>query len=65
MTNESLDLNLLQNDLQEAMDNLPLASTHDCCFQQDGAPVHNARIVTNCIMGQFPEKWIGTHSTVP
>jgi len=58
-------LNLLENDLEEALDNLPIAEVRNCWFQQDGAPAHNALIVREYLSDRFPRRWIGTHSTVP
>lgn len=58
-------LNLLQNDLEEALDNLPLAEQRDTWFQQDGAPAHNSRVVREYISARFPEKSISTYSVTP
>lgn len=58
-------INLLVNDLEDALDNLPLAVTHSCWFQQDGAPAHNAIIVRDYLNRRFPGQWIGTHSDTP
>lgn len=33
-------------------------------FQQDGAPPHNARIVTNYLNTTFPNSWIGTNGPI-
>lgn len=57
-------LNLLENDVENYLNELPLATIANCWFQQDGAPAHNSRDVRNYLSGQFPEKWIGTHSTI-
>lgn len=56
--------NLLDTYLEDALDNLPLADNQNCWFQQDGAPAHNSRVVREYLSNRFPEKWIGTHSTV-
>ena len=37
--------NSLENHLEEALDDLPIAEVQNCWFQQDGAPVHNSREV--------------------
>ena len=58
-------LNLLQNNLEEALDNLPLAETRNHWFQQDGAPAHNGRAVTDYLSARFPEKLISTYSETP
>lgn len=57
-------LNLLQHDVEEALDELPLADVNDCWFMQDGAPAHNARAVHEYLSARFPGKWIGTHSEI-
>lgn len=57
--------NLLECDLEETLDSLPLAKVRNCWFQQDGAPAHNAFIVREYLSQRFPQKWIGTHSTIP
>lgn len=66
--NESLTsdryLNLLSNEIEEALDTLPLAVTQNCWFQQDGAPAHNSRIVREYLNQRFENRWIGTHSTI-
>lgn len=57
-------LNLLQNDIEEALDRLPLANIQGCWYQQDGAPAHNSRAVRDYLCERFPNTWIGTHSTI-
>jgi hypothetical protein len=34
-------------------------------FQQNGAPAHNAVIVTRKLGQMFPNPWIGTYGVVP
>ena len=58
-------LHLLENNLEETLDNLPLAVTHNCWFDQEGAPAHNSKVVRDYLDRRFPEKWIGTHSNTP
>nr|CAI5818005.1 unnamed protein product [Callosobruchus analis] len=53
-------LHLLQNDLENALDNLPLAQIRDCWMQQDGASAHNSRPVRGYLSMKFPEKVIST-----
>lgn len=58
-------LNLLQNDLQVALDDLPLNVLQNIrWFQHDGAPPHNARIISNYLNNQFLERWIGNNGPV-
>lgn len=58
-------LHLLQNDLEDALDNMPLAMIHNSWIQQDGAPAHNSRAVREYLSMRFPEKIISTHSETP
>lgn len=58
-------LHLLQNDIQDELDELPLEELRKIrWFQQDGAPAHNARIVTEYLQQQFPGRWMGTNGPV-
>lgn len=58
-------LNLLQNNLEETLGDLPLEEVRDCWFQQDGAPAHNSRAVREYLSATFPEKVISTYSETP
>lgn len=58
-------LQLLQNDVEDILDNLPLEESNNCWFHQDGAPPHNSRIVANYLNERFGNRWIGTHGNVP
>ena len=58
-------LNFLRQNLEDALDNLPLADVHDCWLQQDGAPAHNSTAVRQYLSERFPGKFIGTHSETP
>nr|CAI5869567.1 unnamed protein product [Callosobruchus analis] len=55
-------LHVLQNDLEYALDNLPLAQIRNCWMQQDGAPAHNSRPVREYLSIKFAEKVISTYS---
>lgn len=58
-------LHLLQNSIQNELDELPLEQLRKIqWFQQDGAPAHNTRIVTEYLQQQFPGRWIGTNGPV-
>ena len=57
-------LNLLQNDIEDYLDELPLQTTQNCWFQQDGSPAHNSRAVINYLNNKFDHKWIGTRGPV-
>lgn len=49
----------LQHHLFTLMENIPLARIRDMTFQQDGAPPHHARDVTEWLNNMFGQKWIG------
>lgn len=57
-------LNLFQNNIEDLLDELPLAVTRNVWFHQDGAPAHNSRIVTNFLAERFGDRRIGTHAPV-
>lgn len=52
-------LHLLQEQLPELLEDLPLNIRTQMWFQQDGAPPHFSRIVTRYLNEKFPERWIG------
>lgn len=55
----------LQNDIQDALDELPLDQLRNIrWFQQDGAPAHNSRAVREYLDEQFPGRWIGNTGPV-
>ena len=58
MNSESY-LNLLKTDIADRIMDLPLATIQNMYFQQGGAPPHNARIVTDYLDSEYPNKWIG------
>lgn len=57
-------LNLLQNNVEDFLDEIPLAEAHNCWFHQDGAPAHNSRIVMNYLTQRFGNRWIGTRGPI-
>lgn len=58
-------LHLLHNDIQDALDELPLEQFRKIeWFQQDGAPAHNAHVVSEYLNQQFPGRWIGNSGPV-
>lgn len=58
-------LNLLQNELQELLDELPLDTLANFeYFQQDGAPAHRDRRCIRFLNEFKPNKWIGNHGPV-
>lgn len=57
-------LDFYQNDLPGLLQDVPLNVRQNMIFQQDGAPAHNARIVTSFLDTTFGNNWIGTRSPV-
>lgn len=57
-------LQLLRTDLEDLLDDIPLALNQTLWLQQDGAPAHNAHIVTEYVMNRFHNNVIATHSDV-
>lgn len=55
---------LLVGEIDNFLDELPLAELNTLFFQQDGAPPHNARINVNWLNIKYGEKWIGTQGPV-
>lgn len=66
--NENLNseryLHLLQTDVADALMELPLVVLQNMFFQQDGAPAHNARIITNYLDNEYPAHWIGNKGPI-
>lgn len=54
-------LNLIRNDVLDALDNQPLAVLQEIWWQQDGATAYNGREVTQFLNHVFPNKWIGNN----
>lgn len=46
------------------MDNIPLAEARNLFFQQDGAPSHNIRAVSDLLNMNFGSNWIGCNGPV-
>lgn len=55
---------LLTEDFESFLDELPLATLRDTHFQQDGATPHNARINVDWLNRNFNERWIGTYGPI-
>lgn len=55
---------LLNENLQNFLDELPLADLNRIFYQQDGAPAHNARVNTDWLNIQFENRWIGTSGPI-
>ncbi|KAJ8975574.1 hypothetical protein NQ317_018106 [Molorchus minor] len=66
---EGKDLNTPESlprhsNLMEFLDELPLNERRNIYFQQDGAPPHNSRIVSELLTGNFGDNWIGTNGPI-
>lgn len=57
-------LQFLQTEFTNYLENLPLARLPFIWFQQDGAPPHNLRAVTDFLHAEFPQQWIGNRGVV-
>lgn len=57
-------LGFLENEIEESLEQLPVDLYHRMFFQQDGAPAHNARVVSDYLNHRFGERWIGTNGPV-
>lgn len=55
-------LNFLQDELPQLMEDVPLDIRRSMIIQQDGAPPHNARIVTQYLEDAYFTRWVGTRS---
>lgn len=58
-------LNILENNLPDMLDDLPLALIPGMVFMQDGAPPHWARGVRDFLDRSFPNSWIGRGGPIP
>lgn len=52
-------LRFLRENLPEFVEDVPLDRRGQLIFQQDGAPPHNKRCVTNFLDRTFPDRWMG------
>lgn len=50
--------------LPDLLEEIPLALRRVMFFQQDGAPPHAYRGVTNFLNEQFPGRWIAQHGPI-
>lgn len=57
-------LNFLQNEIENNLNELPLAVLRRIYFQQDGAPPHNTREVVNYLIENFNNKVIATNGPI-
>lgn len=57
-------LQILQQHLVNFVDDLPLQERMTCLFQQDGAPPHNTRQISELLNELFGESWIGNRGPI-
>lgn len=57
-------LELLENNLPDFLEEVPLSEREEIIFQQDGAGPHNARIVTTFLNNKFPGRWMGRYGPI-
>ncbi|KAG7301194.1 hypothetical protein JYU34_014053 [Plutella xylostella] len=57
-------LGFLRGQLEELLEDLPVAAYHRVVFQHDGAPAHFAVQVRNYLAARFPQ-WIGRGGVIP
>lgn len=58
-------LNLLRTYVSNYLDNnIPLNQLQHLWWQQDGAPAHNAAVVSNYLNQEFPNRWIGNRGVI-
>lgn len=54
-------LNIIQNVVVPCLNTLRNEEVENAWFQQDGAPVHNTRLVAEILEGMFQDRWIGNN----
>lgn len=57
-------LRFLTDELDDLLMDVPLATLRHMWLQQDGAPPHNTRQVTEFLNEHFPNRWIGLNGPV-
>ena len=62
--NGEMYLQFLQNELPRLLANVPLITRNRMWFQQDGAPAHFSRNVTEHLNVTFEEKWVGRNGPI-
>lgn len=58
-------LNLLNTQISDLLDDLPLGVINNMYFQLDGAPVHNAAAVRTWLNERYFNHWIGRGGPIP
>lgn len=55
---------LLSEDVERVLDEIPLAELYEVYFQQDSATPYNAQITVGWFNRHFNEEWIGTYGPI-
>lgn len=56
-------LGFLENEIEDILEELPLNELRGIIWQQDGAPCHCTRAVTDFLTNKY-NQWIGSHGTI-
>lgn len=62
--NSAMYVNFLETSLLDYLENFDLEQRHAMWWQQDGAPPHNAAVVSRRLNVMFPGRWIGNMGPV-
>lgn len=62
--NSPLYLDIINRNVINYMDTIPLYDREKIYFQHDGAPAHNARNVVDCLNVNFGQQWIGNNGPI-
>ena len=55
--------NLLQHELPAILENVPIQTRRQMCYQHDGASPHFSQVVRQYLNHKFPNRWIGRGGT--
>lgn len=62
--NANLYKRILEDNIIEQLDNMPLVESNRAFFQQDGAPAHNSHLIREVLNTNFGENWMGTNGPI-
>lgn len=63
--NQEVYLNLLENHLLPALEEIPANRRRNMFFQQDGCTPHSTLLIRGWLDENFPNRWIGRYSELP
>lgn len=52
---------ILANEIQQGLDNMPINEATRCFYQHDGAPPHNGHLVNNVLAQMFEDRYIANN----